>query len=1074
MKHSNNWIKNTLSIFSTTPAYLAALKSFNNQKNGFSISGLSGFSTPLFLYSLYQRVNKTILVVASDTNEAEYIRDDLEAFNTDNSVCFLPESQKSSFLLTDIESLNLYFTNDVLRRLTSAEEPIIVSSFEALKTKFPTFEYFQNFKRSFSIGDTIKRDELLAILDEYGYVPSVVAESPFDYCIKGGIIDLFPPESLLPYRFEFFGDTLESIRTFNPDSQLSVNSFSSFSIQAPASSSSNDKQTTTIFSFLPKDTIIFLLHADKIADVDYQNNFGISLKKYFTIFHYDLFASDVDFKTNLPPQKTTLDDFKAYLNSILYTQPSSQITLFCANSAQAKRLSELLDLDRVNYLDFSVYSGVELPDAGLYFYTDHQIFKRERSISFFKYFTRDVPIVKFNPYEVNRGDLMVHINYGIGRFSGLDKISAFGSIRECLCLEYLGGDKVYVPLEKLNYVQKYLGDPKNSPQLNKLGTVDWERTKLKTRRAIDEISNELVELYAKRISATGFSYPPDSELQNLIESEFIYEETPDQITAIQAVKEDMEAARPMDRLLCGDVGFGKTEVAIRASFKAVSGSKQVALLVPTTILADQHYAVFKRRFEKYPVNIAFLSRFVSRKTQAQIIHDLAEGKIDIVIGTHRLLSKDIVFNDLGLLIIDEEHRFGVKDKERIKFLRESIDVLALSATPIPRSLHFSLIGARDFSVINTPPLSRLPVVTEVILFDPNVVKNSILREINRGGQVFFVHNDIKSIGSICHKLSLIVPQATIGYVHGQMNERDLEKTMEAFINNNINILVTTTIIESGIDIPNANTIFINHAHHYGLAQLYQLRGRVGRSSRRAYAYLIVPEPSRIKPDSLKKLQAIKKYTALGSGYSLALQDLEIRGAGNLFGTSQSGNIGAIGYELYMKFMRESIEQLKNESTSFRQKIQTDTEVNCPLPAFFPDDFIADPSVRLEYYRQLSIAESLADVDTISNNICDIFGKLPPEAITIFDVSKVRLLASSLGIKKVNITENKINFVWDESYVPASGELLLHALQNSASTMGVSYKLNPHNALNLIIYLNISNAFDKIICFLNLLGNTLNL
>jgi len=1076
VKHLDDQIKNVVSAFSESSAFQSAVKACYHSGTGFSISGLSGFMIALFLYAFYQNIGKPILLITNDSNEAEYIRDDLELFSLNGSVCYLPEPPNASYLFSDTESLNAYFANDTLQKLSSGENTIVVATFSSLNNKFPKAKDFIDLKRTYHVNELVNRDVFIEYLVQLGYVIAPSVESPFEYCIKGGIVDFFPPESLRPYRIEFFGDTIESIRTFNPDSQLSICNFSSFTVQAPAHSSLDNQNSTNIFSYLKKDTVIFCLHAEKLSDLEAKGSADIfsCLSSYKLISHYDLLSADVVFQVNPQPQTNSINSFKEHLLTVLTSQPNARILLFCANSVQVERLKELLGVDKLSYFVSSISAGAELPKEGLYFYTDHQIFKREHRVNFFKKYSSDFPVEKFSPYEISPGDLMVHINYGIGRFAGLDKISAFGSMRECLCLEYAGGDKVFVPLEKLNYVQKYSGNLQNPPPLNKLGTTDWERTKLKTRRAIDEISKELIELYAKRLGAPGYAYPPDNELQFLMESEFLYEETPDQLSAIRAIKDDMEKPQPMDRLLCGDVGFGKTEVAIRASFKAVSGSKQVAVLVPTTILADQHYAVFSQRLQKYPIKIALLSRFVPRKMQSQIISDLSAGKIDIVIGTHRLLSKDVSFKDLGLLIIDEEHRFGVKDKERIKFLRESVDVLALSATPIPRSLNFSLIGARDFSIINTPPISRLPVITEVITFDMNIIKKAILREMNRGGQVFFVHNDIKSIAALSHKLALAIPEISIDYVHGQMNERELEKTMAAFIKNEINVLVTTTIIESGIDIPNANTIFINQAHHYGLAQLYQLRGRVGRSSRRAYAYLIVPEPSRIKPDALRKLQTIKKHTALGSGYSVALQDLEIRGAGNLLGTSQSGNITAIGYELYMKFLREALDEIKSTQPTHPEKFKSETEVLCPLPAFFPDDYISDSSVRLEYYRQLSQAEELSAIDEIAEQIRDIYGKPPSEAMTLFNISKIRLLASLLGIKKANITDGSASLIWDESFVPSTEIEIINVIQKTAAVLGLSYKFNPFNTLYLIVYFKNKFDFDKITCFLNLLGSTLNL
>lgn len=1075
MKQDTSSPDKLVSLFSNLPAFQSFLNDFPT-KNNLTLSGLSGLSIALFLISFFNNSNKSILVVTNDPNESEYIRDDLDNFSLNGSLCYLPEPPRSSVLFSDIESINSYFINDALRHLTASDRVLVVSTFLSLKIIFPSKDAFRRFGRIFNINDEINRDSFIDILVDSGYGVVDVVESPLDFCVKGGILDFFPPDSLLPYRLEFFGDILESIRTFSPDSQLSINSVSSFSFQPPATTSLLPENSTNIFSYLPNDTVIVCLHADQLHDnpniVD--PSFFSEFYSYSIFKHFDLLSAEISFPVKTAERFLNITDFKTHLSSILSDYPNAFIALFCSDSSHIERFKVLLGIDGVAFFPFSVSSGAELPDGGLFFYTEHEILKRQKRVNFFNKYSRDIPAEKFNPHKISKGDFLVHINYGIGRFSGLVKILAFGSMRECLCIEYLGGDKVFVPLEKLNFVQKYLGGSDNLPQLNKLGSVDWERTKLKARHALDEISKELVALYAKRITTAGFSFSQDNDLQYLMESEFIYDETPDQLTAIREVKEDMERARPMDRLLCGDVGFGKTEVAIRASFKAISNSKQVAVLVPTTILADQHYSVFNKRLEKYPIKIALLSRFVSRKQQSAIIADLARGNIDIVIGTHRLLSNDVLFKDLGLLIIDEEHRFGVKDKERIKFMRESVDVLALSATPIPRSLHFSLIGARDFSVINTPPISRLPVITDVIIFDINIIKNSILREINRGGQVFFVHNNIKTIAALCHKLSLALPNVSIAFAHGQMNVKELENIMSAFINNEINLLVTTTIIESGIDIPNANTIFIDNAHHYGLAQLYQLRGRVGRSNRRAYAYLIVPEPSRIKPDALKKLQTIKKYTALGSGYNVALQDLEIRGAGNLFGASQSGNIEAIGYELYVKFLRESLDDNNVNRAQSSEKIKSDAEVFCPWPAFFPDYFISDPAVRLEYYRQLSVSDDLSSIESVSGAVRDIYGKFPDEVVMLFDISKVRVLSSFLGIKKVVVSDRSAQFLWSESYSPSSGSRFLLTIQQAAASLNISYKFNPHSILHLTLFFRDEFCMEKIICFLNLLSDSINL
>jgi transcription-repair coupling factor (superfamily II helicase) len=1070
-------LNNLISVFSEHSSFQCFQRTFIDNHN-LSVSGLSGFALSLFLVSLHKSFNRPILVITNDSTEAEYIRDDLEVFSSGDNfpVCFLPEAPKSSVLFSDIESINSFYINDFLRRLINQETFVSIATIASSNTPLPSKEIFNVYNRTYRVNDHLSRDVFIKTLLDTGYCLSDIVESPLEYCVKGGIVDFFPPDSLLPYRLEFFGDVLESIRTFNPDSQLSVNTVSSFSFQPPVIASPDQKGGSNIFSYLSPDTILVFLHSELLNDSALSLGPALSLfiKSHALVRHYDLLSTDIVFSFLKPEININVSALKNKFISLLRSFPDLSIFIFCSDESHIERLNSLLEIDQINYYPVPISGGVEIPDLQLFIYTEHELFKRPRKANLFRKYSRDVPVEKFNPHEIVSGDIIVHINYGIGRYAGLTKIKAFGSMRECLTINYLGNDKVFVPLEKLNYIQKYVGGSDHQPQLNRLGSTDWERTKLKARRSLDEVSKELIALYAKRLSTSGFAFNPDNDLQYQMESDFIYDETADQITAINEVKNDMERARPMDRLLCGDVGFGKTEVAIRASFKAVLNSKQVAILVPTTILADQHFSVFSRRLLNYPVNIAVLSRFIPKKKQSQIIKDLALGNIDILIGTHRLLSKDVQFKDLGLLIIDEEHRFGVKDKEKIKFLRESIDVLALSATPIPRSLHFSLIGARDFSVINTPPISRLPVITDVIVFDMNIITCAIRREINRGGQVYFVHNNIKTIGALCQKLSEVLPDINIAYVHGQMPEEELENIMSAFINNEINLLVTTTIIESGIDIPNANTIFIDNAHHYGLAQLYQLRGRVGRSSRRAYAFLIVPDPSRIKPDALKKLQTIKKYTALGSGYNVALQDLEIRGAGNLFGSSQSGNIEAIGYELYVKFLREALAENNENLETLPEKIRSDTEVFCPLPAFFPEDYISDSSARLEYYRRLSVADQVSVVDDISSAIRDIYGRFPVEAINLFNISKIRIAASGLGIKKVILAQRSVQLVWDDSFTSSLGDGILSGIRDIAMSQNLTYKFIPHGALHLTLFLIDGNLAEKTICFLNLLTDSLNL
>ncbi|MCK4640557.1 MAG: DEAD/DEAH box helicase, partial [Candidatus Marinimicrobia bacterium] len=613
-----------------------------------------------------------------------------------------------------------------------------------------------------------------------------------------------------------------------------------------------------------------------------------------TFIHFnDLGSSNLHFSAVSPVSGIRgLAALEKHVNALYINSLKNNVFLFCANDSQQSRLSTLLQSETISVISAPLSNSFEIPDINLFVYTDIDIFDKKRKTKTFNFLPEDVQHSAFNPDEINVNDLLVHLDYGVGKYVGLNKVDAFGSTRECLVIAYDDGDKVFVPLEKMTVVHKYRSAGGFVPKLSKLGSGEWDRLKLRTKRSIEDVSQEIIELYSMRLKSTGFAYSKDNDFQLSMEAEFSFEETPDQLKAILDIKKDMESDLPMDRLLCGDVGFGKTEVAIRAAFKAVNDSKQVVILAPTTILSDQHFVSFTKRLNKYPISIALLSRFVKKADQKRVLQDLSDNKIDVVIGTHRLLSKDIKFSDLGLLIIDEEHRFGVKDKDRIKKFRANIDVLSLSATPIPRSLHFSLIGARDFSLINTPPKERLPIFTETVSFDKNIIVRAVYHEISRGGQVFFVHNEIKTIASITASLEKMFPDLIIRFVHGQMPEKLLEPIMLDFINNNIHVLVTTAIIESGIDIPNANTIFINNSQNFGLSQLYQLRGRVGRHNRRAYAYLIVSNPSRLSPQAIKRLQTIQRHTSLGSGYSIAIEDLEIRGTGNVFGLEQSGNIHA--------------------------------------------------------------------------------------------------------------------------------------------------------------------------------------
>jgi transcription-repair coupling factor (superfamily II helicase) len=653
-------------------------------------------------------------------------------------------------------------------------------------------------------------------------------------------------------------------------------------------------------------------------------------------------------------------------------------------------------------------SGFRLPSRGFVVITEEEIFGHRRRTTEVHRRPGDFSITSFS--ELNENDYVVHIDYGIGIYRGLKRLDIQGISNDYLLLEYLGGDKLYVPVDRINLIQKYVGFEDRGPRQDRLGGSSWKRLKRKVGKSIEEMAKELLDLYAARQVFEGFAFSKGDGYFKEFEAAFQYEETPDQLKTINDVIVDMEDSKSMDRLICGDVGYGKTEVAIRAAFKAVMDGKQVAVLVPTTVLAQQHYQTFSERFQHYPVIIDILSRFKGRNEQRQILGKLKQGKIDIIIGTHRLLQRDVDFRDLGLLVTDEEHRFGVSHKERLKQLRKTVDVLTLTATPIPRTLHMALTGIRDLSVINTPPEDRLSIRTFLSRFDEDIIRQAILREIQRNGQVFFVHNRVHNISAMARYLEQLVPEASLAIAHGQMRERDLERVMLAFMRREYNLLLCTSIIESGLDIPTANTIIINHAERFGLAELYQLRGRVGRSRYQAYAFLLVPSESSISGDALKRLRALQELSELGSGFRLAVQDLEIRGAGNILGPSQSGHIAAVGYEMYTQLMERAVKQLKGEEV-----LEDITpEMKLPFATFIPDDYICDPHQRLLFYKRLSSARSEEDIDDMREELTDRFGPIPPPALNLLEAMKLKQLLTRLRVRKLNLSEERAVIAFDES------------------------------------------------------------
>jgi transcription-repair coupling factor (superfamily II helicase) len=1070
-------INQLLSSFSSIKPFRRVLKEIQNKTGPIKISGLALMpALAVFTVSLIKSLNNWIILVFQSSEEAEIFHDDLESLVSPESIAFFPYQNAQQ--QNPIESNTVYnhLLNESVPKLFAKSPCIIITSHAALNTRLPDPQQYLDGTIQLEIDQPYKRESLLQKLNDLKYRREYSVEFPYEYAVRGELVDIFPPGSGLPIRIESSDDHIQSIRRFNPETQGTVEKISKILLYPPIIPANNNHD---LLDYLPDNTIFAFPHADRQREnIDSLKGSHSDLNTKKQLLLHDIESSPVVFPVQpVPGYVRGTSAVERYLGGLSSSYEDPNIFFFCIHKTQQERLSFLLGRSQIHFISMPLSCGFELPEAGLFINSDLEIFNKRRKTKTFQSLPSDIRHERFNPNEISIHDLLVHLDYGIGKYIGLRKVTAFGSTRECLILEYDGGDYVFVPLEKMTLVHKYRSSGNFIPRLNKLGGGDWDRIKLRTRRSVEKISKEIIDVYSRRLNSSGHAFAHDSDLQMILESDFAFEETPDQLIAIEEIKRDMEKPHPMDRLLCGDVGFGKTEVAIRAAFKSVIDSKQVAVLVPTTILAYQHYITFTTRLKQYPIKIAMISRFVSAPEQKRILKELSNKQIDIIIGTHRLLSKDVGFADLGLLIIDEEHRFGVLAKDKIKKLRTNIDILSLSATPIPRSLHFSLIGARDFSLINTAPKERLPIFTETISFDKNIISQAVHREINRGGQIYFVHNEIRTIASITEKLRSMFPELVIKYIHGQMSEALIEPVMIDFIHNRIQILVTTAIIESGIDIPNANTIFINNAQNFGLSQLYQLRGRVGRYNRKAYAYLIVTKTSNLSDQAIKRLRTIQRYTALGSGYSIALEDLEIRGAGNIFGVEQSGNIHAVGYDLYLKILTDYLNNCKEEemvpAASEAPTIEN-ISVAFPYEAYFPESYIASESLRLSYYQKLSSVKSIEELQRLFYEICDIFGKLPAPGEYLFDLIEIKLYCAVAGIDKMTLKDNRSVFQFVKNHSYRDTHRLLLYIKEIVASIKISYKFIPGPGLSLAIFYPKIEEIRIVKQFLYLLTTKLNL
>ncbi|MCC5935500.1 MAG: transcription-repair coupling factor [Balneolales bacterium] len=1038
---------------------LADILSYASHKELIRLEGYAGALSSILAAELSDRVKHAVFIFP-DEERAQFFAGDLAVLGVQN-LHFFPDSNNKAYQEVGIhDSATLVQRAEVLDSVIQNDENILVASAPALCEKVISPQSFSASAIELYKGLETDMEGLREQLIDSGYTEVSFVEKPGEMAVRGGIFDIFPYTGDYPVRLEFFGDEIDSLRHFDADSQRSISFLDSVRI-VPNTSAFNSTERESLLNYFPADTLYVMFNPPlcdsaagdqlekaravydallvqqekqrKKGDDDLKalpapeqlfmspDELRERLSGYARIYLGEMLSGDADFgfrhELGGRPQPVFNGAIKLLDENLRELSRSGVRTfILCGNTGQRDRLAELLGdpSDALNY-ELSVetlHEGFILPDEGLAMYTDHQIFNRYHRPKT----KRRAPSggISFKELkDLNMGDYVVHVDYGIGRFSGFQKIKVKDSIQEVVVLKYQEDSVLYVNVSSLYKIQKYSGKDGHQPRVTKLGSGEWARKKASAKRKVKDIARELIQLYARRKAQRAHAFPPDSYMQTEMEAAFIFEETPDQLKAIEDVKADMQRDMPMDRLICGDVGFGKTEVAVRAAFKAALDGKQVALLVPTTILADQHYKTFKSRLDPFPVNVDLMSRFRTKAEQKETLEKLKAGQVDILIGTHRITSKDVEFKNLGLLIIDEEQRFGVATKEKIKRFRAAVDTLTLTATPIPRTLQYSLMGARDLSVINTPPPNRQPVQTDVIGFDGTRIRDAIVQEVSRGGQVFFIHNRVHNIEEMAGLVMDLVPNIKVRFAHGQMKGTELERIILDFYAHKFDVLISTNIVESGIDIANANTIIINHADKFGLSELHQLRGRVGRSNRKAFCYLISPPFQALPDDSRKRLMALVEYADLGSGFSIAMRDLDIRGAGDILGGEQSGFISDVGFDLYTKILNDAVRELKESEFADLFGDQEpdieypETTVEFDEAALLPQWYVRDNVERLNLYRRLAGAQEVSQIEEWATEIEDRFGKVPAEAQTLIQATHIKLLASRLLFVKVTIRAGRI-------------------------------------------------------------------
>ncbi len=1019
------------------------------------LKGLVGSSFSFMISSAFKQADKPFLIVFNDKEEAAFYLNDLEQFCGDKDVLFYPGSYRRPYQIEETDNANVLLRAEVLNRINSRKKPAIIVTYpDALFEKVVTRKELERNTLKVSIGEKLSIDFVNEVLFEYQFKRVDFVTEPGEFSVRGGIVDVFSFSHDEPYRIEFFGDEVDGIRTFDVETQLSIEQIKKINIIPNVANKFLEEKRQSFLKYVAQKTVVCLKNADLFFSRidDFYSKAEDAFKTLSTEIKHaepnELFCNStllkkqlldfsiIEFGTksvfchsehseepqiiqhNTTPQPSFNKQFNLLIED-LNTNHNKGFTNYiaCVSEQQAKRFHDIFDdvEEEVSYqtIVLSLHQGFIDNDNKIACYTDHQIFERYHKFHLKNGYAKKQAITLKELTNLDIGDYVTHIDHGIGRFGGLQKIDVEGKKQEAIKLVYGERDVLYLSIHSLHKITKFNGKDGKPPKIYKLGSTAWKTLKQKTKARVKHVAFNLIKLYAKRKTEKGYQYNPDSYMQHELEASFIYEDTPDQSTATADIKADMESERPMDRLVCGDVGFGKTEVAIRAAFKAVDNGKQVAVLVPTTILAYQHSRTFKERLKDFPVTVDYVNRFRTAKEKRETLEGLEKGNVDIIIGTHQLVNKNVKFKDLGLLIVDEEQKFGVAVKEKLKTLKDNVDVLTLTATPIPRTLQFSLMAARDLSVITTPPPNRYPIESHVIRFNEDAIRDAVSYEIERGGQIFFIHNRIENIKEVAGMIQRLVPDAKIGIGHGQMDGKKLEQLMLAFMDGAFDVLVSTTIVESGLDVPNANTIFINNANNFGLSDLHQMRGRVGRSNKKAFCYFITPEYSAMTDDARKRITALEQFTELGSGFNIAMKDLEIRGAGDLLGGEQSGFINEIGFDTYQKILNEAIEELKeNEFKDLYNEADEDkvyvkeVTIDTDFELLFPDDYVNNIAERLNLYTQLNNLKTEDELNTFEAELLDRFGELPEQVTDLLNSVQIKWLATKIGFEKVIMKQGK--------------------------------------------------------------------